>query len=147
MARWLSGLGYVLGIPATAGLTPSLHHIFWNIFIFSWNTTIVLMYYGIAVYSVSFAVRRLHYAIVTYSVYDSVGSLCLYGNGAGLPARSLFLYFTCNHSLTLTYLRSAFYYSISILALTIFQIIIYCTLACSLLITHWNMSTKCITDV
>jgi len=51
--------------------------------------------------------------------------------------------------LTLTYPRSAFYYSISILALTIFQIIIYCTLtlACSLLITYWNMPTKCITDV
>ena len=40
--------------------------------------------------------------------------------------------------LTLTYPRSAFYYSISILALTIFQIIIYCTLACSLLIAYWN---------
>ena len=37
--------------------------------------------------------------------------------------------------------------SISILALTIFQIIIYCILACSLLITYWKMSTKCITDV
>jgi len=48
--------------------------------------------------------------------------------------------------LTLTY-RSALYYSISILALIIFQIIIYCTLACSLLMTYWNMSTKCITDV
>ena len=53
--------------------------------------------------------------------------------------------------LTLTYPHSAFYYAISILALTIFQIIIYCTLACSLVVTdhllkyveemhHWRVT-------
>ena len=40
------------------------------------------MYYDIATCSVSFAAQRLYYAIATYSVYDSVGSLCLYSNGA-----------------------------------------------------------------
>jgi len=52
--------------------------------------TQLLMYYDIATYSVFFAAQRLYYAIATYSVYDSVGSPCMYGNGAGLPAHSLF---------------------------------------------------------
>ena len=59
---------------------------------FSFFATQLLMYYNIAANSVSFAAQRLHYANATYSVYDSVAvaSLCLYGNGARLPAHSLF---------------------------------------------------------
>ena len=56
------------------------------------------MYYDIAIYSVSFTAQQLCYTIATYAVYDSVGSPCLYSNGAGLPAHGVFDYFFSDNS-------------------------------------------------